>query len=108
VRYPSCFFISGVIHLFLDLAIGIPLDKTGALVFFLVQPLAFALEDVAGCLSKRYQMLEGNTVAKRLIGYIWMLLFCLWSWRPWAYPILRRSLEVGEPITSTYFHVQVP
>ncbi|KAE8140280.1 hypothetical protein BDV38DRAFT_280277 [Aspergillus pseudotamarii] len=107
VRYLSCFLISGLIHLFFDLAIGIPLNKTGALVFFPVQPLAFALEDVAGALSKRYPVLEGITSAKRLIGYVWVLLFCLWSWRPWAYPILKRSLEIGEPITSTYFHVKV-
>ncbi|KAJ5612757.1 hypothetical protein N7510_005951 [Penicillium lagena] len=106
VRYFLCFFVSGMIHLLLDIAIGISLDDTGAMVFLPVQPIAFAVEDVAKYLSKRYGVLQKDTAAKRIIGYLWVVIFSFWSWRPWAYPVLKRALEVGEPITSTYFQMR--
>lgn len=101
-RYFLCFFISGLIHLSLDLAIGISLDNAGATIFLTVQPIAFAVENVAKYLSKKYGIMANDTALKRIMGYVWVLAFSFWSWRPWAYPILMKSLEVGEPITSTY------
>jgi hypothetical protein len=106
MRYFLCFFISGLIHLFLDMALGISLNDTGAMAFLPVQPIAFAVEDVAKYLSKRYGVLAKDSAAKRIIGYLWVLAFSFWSWRPWAYQILIKLLEVGEPIISTYFQIR--
>lgn len=106
MRYFLCFFISGLIHLFLDMALGISLDDTGAMAFLPLQPIAFAVEDVAEYLSKRYGVLARDSVAKKTIGYLWVLVFSFWSWRPWACQILMKLLEVGEPIISSYFRMR--
>ncbi|KAF9890730.1 hypothetical protein FE257_005596 [Aspergillus nanangensis] len=101
LRYFLCFLVSGLIHHFFDLAIGISLHDTGALLTFTVQPVAFAVEDMAQYLSRRYMVLTGNTVAKRVLGYVWVIIFSCWSLRPWIYQVARRALEAAEPITST-------
>jgi hypothetical protein len=105
IRYFICFGISGLIHLLLDHAIGIPLHDSGAMQFLLLQPLAFAVEDTAAYLAANRSipgMARGERIS-RAIGYIWVTAFSLWSWRPWALPVLRTALEVGEPITSIWF-----
>lgn len=53
--YFLCFLISGLINVSLDLATGISLDDTGAMALFLVQPIAFAVEDVASYLWYPYR-----------------------------------------------------
>ena len=85
------------------MALGISWEDSGAMVFLPVQPIAFAVEDVAAYLSKRCGVLTGDSVAKKTIGYLWVWVFSLWSWRPWARQILIRLLEVGEPIISKVF-----
>ncbi|KAL4944603.1 membrane bound O-acyl transferase family-domain-containing protein [Aspergillus oleicola] len=105
-RYFICFAISGLIHLLLDLAIGISLRDSGSMQFLLIQPLAFAVEDAAAYLTSQCipaMIREETTTAARVIGYIWVIAFSLWSWRPWALPVVRRALEVREPITSIWF-----
>ncbi|KAL3482655.1 membrane bound O-acyl transferase family-domain-containing protein [Aspergillus germanicus] len=104
VRYFICFGISGLIHLLMDLAVGIPLHDSGAMQFLLIQPLAFAVEDVAAYLGNRcIPAMAREERTTRAIGYIWVTAFSLWSWRPWALPVVRRALEVQEPITSIWF-----
>ncbi|KAJ0425647.1 membrane bound O-acyl transferase family-domain-containing protein [Aspergillus carlsbadensis] len=111
-RYFICFAISGLIHHLLDLAAGIRPRDSGAMQFFLVQPIAFAVEDVAAYLATRcipasirdeVATTTTTTTTTRVIGYFWVMAFSLWSWRPWALPVLRRALEVREPISSIWF-----
>jgi hypothetical protein len=102
-RYTLCFLISGLIHHFFDLGMRIPREKTGAFRVFLVQPLAFAIEDIAAYFSRRFSVLTRDTALRRGIGYFWVLLFSAWTWHAWTFPMLRRALEVGEPVSSVYF-----
>ncbi|KAJ5921064.1 hypothetical protein N7466_009390 [Penicillium verhagenii] len=68
VRFFLCFIISGLIHLSLDHAIGISLADSGALAFFLVQPIAFMAEDMAEWLSKRYGVMTRDNIGRRTVG----------------------------------------
>jgi hypothetical protein len=102
-RYTLSFLISGLIQHLFDLGMRIPPSGTGALRVFVVQPLAFAIEDIAACFSRRFSVFKRDTVLRRGIGYIWVLVFSAWTWRAWTFPMLKRALEAGEPVSSIYF-----
>jgi hypothetical protein len=102
-RYTLCFLISGLIHHLFDLGIRIPPNESGALRVFIVQPLAFAIEDIAGYFSRRFSVLTRDTALRQGIGYVWVLLFSAWTWHVWTFPMLKRALEAGEPVSSGYF-----
>ncbi|KAJ0415692.1 membrane bound O-acyl transferase family-domain-containing protein [Aspergillus carlsbadensis] len=106
-RYTLCFLISGTIHHLFDLGMQIPRTDTGALKVFLLQPLAFAAEDIAAYFSTRYSILARDTdtdiAVRRGIGYLWVVGFSAWTWRAWTFPMLERALGVREPVSSGYF-----
>ncbi|KKK20749.1 hypothetical protein AOCH_006761 [Aspergillus ochraceoroseus] len=98
-RYFVVFFLSGVIHTFLDEASGIPVESSRSLLFFTIQPIAFAVEDVAENLAKRYGVFTTDTPLRRLVGYIWVGVFCLWASPMWLYPVMRFLLANGQPVS---------
>ncbi|KAL2831311.1 membrane bound O-acyl transferase family-domain-containing protein [Aspergillus pseudoustus] len=105
-RYLIVFLVSGLIHLFLDLAVGISFRASGALPFFLVQVVGFGVEDAVAYSARRFQMRTNRQIpvwATRAVGYTWVAAFCIWSWRPWVFPLLLKALEGGDPLTSTWF-----
>ncbi|KAL3474596.1 membrane bound O-acyl transferase family-domain-containing protein [Aspergillus californicus] len=97
-RFFLCFLQSGALHTLFDQGYGIPLDQSGALVFFAVQPIAFAVEDLARWTSRRYGILANDVPLRRLIGYTWVLGWCTITWPIWAYPLVRRMLVKNDPI----------
>ncbi|KAL5001364.1 membrane bound O-acyl transferase family-domain-containing protein [Aspergillus recurvatus] len=95
-RYSRLFFsflISGVLHLFYDEAIGVPRDKGGAMRFFTLQPVAFAVEDLAQWISKQYDIFTEDAVLRRLIGYTWFCVWCTIIWPIWVFPMMREPAE---------------
>ncbi|KAL6230117.1 hypothetical protein BDW75DRAFT_248933 [Aspergillus navahoensis] len=92
-RFFFSFLISGVLHHFYDEAMGVPRDKGGAMLFFTVQPVAFAIEDLAQWISKRYGILTEDLVLRKLIGYTWVCVWCTLIWPIWFFPMMREPAE---------------
>ncbi|KAL5051325.1 hypothetical protein BDW71DRAFT_51780 [Aspergillus fruticulosus] len=92
-RFFFSFLISGVLHLTHDEAMGVPRHKGGAMRFYTLQPVAFAIEDLAQWISKRYGIFTEDLELRKLIGYTWV---CVWStlvWPIWIFPMMREPAE---------------
>ncbi|KAL4985196.1 membrane bound O-acyl transferase family-domain-containing protein [Aspergillus falconensis] len=105
-RYVICFFHSALIHLAFDVGRGMtyphwpsslpvpsqtgaPVEvQSGALLFFTVQPLAFAIEEAVQVLVNRCGFLtkEGDGHVRRFIGYVWVAAWCTLTWPVWVFP----------------------
>lgn len=80
------FALSGVYHHVADLTIGIPSAQAGSMKFFLLQPLGILLEDLfQHLLASRIQ----NARLRRVIGYLWVLVFFAWSTPVWFFASAR-------------------
>lgn len=96
-RYMNLFFVfagSGIKHIVSDVAAGIPLDETGALPFFAVQAFGVMFEDAVKALWQRYNKNEAERKVKRwqkILGYVWVLAFMVWSTPAWSYHHLGRQ-----------------
>ncbi|KAL4931309.1 uncharacterized protein BDV17DRAFT_288853 [Aspergillus undulatus] len=73
-RFFTSFALSGLIHVFVDEALGIPKSQSNAFFFLTIQPVAFAVEEIAQKISEHYGILhqESDEEIRRLIGYIWV------------------------------------
>lgn len=99
-RIFTTFFISGALHTSADLAVGMDLRESGSIRFFCTQALGILLEDSVQALYHHHRFVPGGgatkssnrsgTVAK-LIGYLWLGVFLVWSTPVWAYPAMRRN-----------------
>ncbi|KAL4997901.1 membrane bound O-acyl transferase family-domain-containing protein [Aspergillus recurvatus] len=105
-RYVVCFFHSALIHLAFDVGRGMtyphwpssllvasqsgaPVEvQSGALLFFAIQPLAFAIEEAVQVLSNRCGFLtnKSDRHVRRLIGYVWVAAWCTITWPVWLFP----------------------
>ena len=87
------FLISGLIHHSSDLAMGIPRAEAGSLVLFLLQPLGIMLEDAIQTLTRRVPTSRSLDWARRVIGYVWVVIFLAWSTPKWFYPQQRLGID---------------
>jgi hypothetical protein len=101
------FLISGLIHHASDLAMGIPRAEAGSLVFFLLQPLGIMIEDgvqqLTGSLPS--SSLFGRVRVRRILGYVWVMAFLVWTTPTWFYPQQRTGLN---PEGLLPFHLAKP
>ncbi len=91
----STFFISGLLHLSTDIAVGIGLSESGSIRFFCTQALGISLEDGVQALyhyfiPKEQRCSKTDHLAK-IIGYAWLGVFLAWSTPIWAFPAMRRN-----------------
>ena len=96
------FLISGIIHALQEVAQGISFWQSGAIRFFVTQVFGILLEDLARTQWVRLRKkLDGQTrrwgcaPISSAFGYIWVLLFLIWSTPVWIYPSIAASK--GEP-----------
>ncbi|GKZ66933.1 hypothetical protein AnigIFM50267_001022 [Aspergillus niger] len=89
------FAISAFMHSLIDLSSGLSSSSSGAVQFFCTQTLGLMLEDFA---VNAYFVLRGGPPGnwkacrgERLIGYIWVGGFLVWSFPAYLYPMLYRS-----------------
>lgn len=90
------FFISGLLHWFAELGGGMPLGASGTVRFFVTQILGIILEDAAVFLylSRIQRSRKAPTIISlKAIGYIWVLMFIVWSTPAWLYPIALRPVD---------------
>ena len=72
---------------------GIPRAEAGSLVLFLLQPLGIMLEDAIQTLTRRVPTSRSLDRVRRVVGYVWVVLFLAWSTPKWFYPQQRLDLD---------------
>ncbi|KAK7961880.1 membrane bound O-acyl transferase family-domain-containing protein [Apiospora aurea] len=92
LRIWMIFLISGLMHVAIDFASGIPLGSSGAMKFFSIQPLGVAIEDTF--LSIYRYMLPQSTAHQparlwqRCVGWVWLGLWMAWTAPAYLYPVM--------------------
>ena len=93
------FYISGLLHLSTDVAIGIGWGESGAIRFFCMQAVGILIEDSVQALYRRIDPETQRPLPRqmlvRMIGFVWLGCFLAWTTPVWAYPAMRRNQ--GEP-----------
>lgn len=92
------FFISGLLHVVVDMASGLSWHESGALQFFCTQVIGIALEEGVQMIYHRFSVRadhlgQSSSAAFQstvLVGYIWVVMFLTWSFPIWIYPTLNR------------------
>ncbi|RDL36191.1 uncharacterized protein BP5553_06803 [Venustampulla echinocandica] len=93
----ATFYISGVVHAIADLAGGLPWSKQLTVKFFVTQALGIIIEDTveavyrAICGKKRTPGPPAFWI--RIVGYVWLAGFLVWSTPMWVYPGASRTSE---------------
>ncbi|GLA33995.1 hypothetical protein AnigIFM63309_004021 [Aspergillus niger] len=89
------FATSAFMHFLIDLSSGLSSSSSGAMQFFCTQALGLMMEDFA---VNAYFVLRGGpsrnwkaSRGERLIGYLWVGGFLVWSFPAYLYPMLYRS-----------------
>ncbi|KAI4260129.1 MAG: hypothetical protein L6R42_004203 [Xanthoria sp. 1 TBL-2021] len=89
------FAVSGAFHTCSDVSQGVPLRESGAMSFFCIQTLGIMIEDgvQALCLSRVDKTWRRQRVhlLRRLIGYLWVAAWLVWTTPSWTYPMIRRD-----------------
>ncbi|TVY80984.1 Acetyltransferase ataH [Lachnellula suecica] len=93
LRLVVIFSCSGLMHVLVDIASGIPLHEFGAMSFFMVQIVGIMVEDAAINIYQRLATSNERhaSLKWRILGYIWVLVFLTWSVPSYLFPILIRS-----------------
>lgn len=86
------FFLSGFIHAMTDVAEGFTWQQSGSLRFFCTQAVGIIIEDGVQtfyhwAVPDRKNALIHQPFAK-ILGYIWVVIFMVWSTPAWIYPSL--------------------
>ncbi|KAL4406216.1 cytochrome P450 monooxygenase [Colletotrichum abscissum] len=89
------FFISGLIHHTSDMAMGMTAENVGAFTFFLLQPIGIIAEDAIQAISKQVPLCRSASRVRVFVGYLWVLVFLVWSTPTWFYPQQRLGLDAS-------------
>ena len=91
----TVFLISGLQHALTDVAEGYSWQSSGSILFFLTQAGGIILEDaVQAMYSKRYYnsgRKQAQSGRAKYVGYLWVIVFLVWSTPAWIYPALREN-----------------
>ncbi|KAF1996802.1 hypothetical protein P154DRAFT_622999 [Amniculicola lignicola CBS 123094] len=90
------FATSGVLYMFADLGGGLPLEQSGSLRFFLTQVIGIVIEDtVKGMVSSSTSVKSEKrfTFLAKILGYMWVASFLVWSTPMWLYPVAGQGLQ---------------
>jgi Membrane bound O-acyl transferase family len=91
------FFVSGLLHMVVDLALGMSFSETGSVRFFCTQALGIALEDGVQTIYRSVRGVRGTKRSAqpgswaKALGYIWVVAFLSWSTPVWVYPAIRMN-----------------
>lgn len=94
MRLAFAFAVSGLVHLGMDLAFGVPLAQSGAMYFFMLQAAGIVVENVS-------QHVFRDTINKMSpgwrqgIGYTWVIVFLLWTTPVWLNPLVHQLHREG-------------
>ncbi|KAH8172322.1 membrane bound o-acyl transferase family protein [Sarocladium implicatum] len=85
-RLLLCFAISGALHHCIDNALRLSHWTLTGETFFTLQAFGILLEDATQAVTRRFNIPK---LIRRIMGYIWVLVFLTWTTPAWAYPALR-------------------
>ena len=89
------FVFSGVMHAASDLAQGTSWNETGAMRFFCTQAVGIMFEDsfrlLAGVDLFRLRLQSKQIIMSKILRYIWVVIFLVWSTPVWIYPSMRMN-----------------
>ncbi len=108
----ATFFVSGVLHLSADIAIGITSRESGSIRFFCTQAVGILTEDSVQALCYHFvphRVKNGSYKWRRVgkvIGYVWLVVFLAWSTPVWAYPAMQRSQGKAEDLILPFSVVE--
>ncbi|KAL4902146.1 membrane bound O-acyl transferase family-domain-containing protein [Aspergillus multicolor] len=94
IRVIFAFVGSGIVHAACDMGFGIPFERSGGVAYFSLQILGLVLESVFQNMIARFG-LSANGLFARVVGYIWVCAFLLWSTPVWINPILVNIVKDG-------------
>jgi hypothetical protein len=91
------FQLSGLIHIIGDIAAGVPVRESGVMQWFSIQALGFLLEDsvVATWYKLTGVRVNERKLWQRVIGFVWVVGWMVWTMPVWTYPIARESKGEG-------------
>ncbi|OAX78678.1 hypothetical protein ACJ72_07012 [Emergomyces africanus] len=96
------FLISGIAHINADRLLGIPLRDTRCVSLFVRQAWGIMFEDAVQWMYRCITGSKGEGPVKvwhRLVGYVWLVVFALWSMPPWAFSTARMEVAPLVPVT---------
>ncbi|KAL4794115.1 membrane bound O-acyl transferase family-domain-containing protein [Aspergillus venezuelensis] len=103
IRVVIAFLGSGLVHALMDIGFGVEWEKTGALLFYGLQIVGFAVEGVLKLLLTPVANALGlGKCVRRGAGYIWVAGFLLWSTPVWINPILVSLRDDGTNVMSPW------
>lgn len=89
------FMINGLTHGIIELSAGISWRNSGAFTFFCAQALGVILEDSMQAIYRHMcgTQRESGPPQRwiRMMGYVWVLTFVVWSTPAWFYQLLTRE-----------------
>ncbi|KAL2822690.1 hypothetical protein BDW59DRAFT_180855 [Aspergillus cavernicola] len=106
-RFFFSFLLSALIHVFSDDACGTPRRESGVWLFFIIQPVAFAVEECAQWVSKRHGILSEDRPLRLLVGYVWVVGVCTLTWPIWFFPQLRETVLGKGELSIDFLHLPV-
>lgn len=88
------FLISGLLHVWVEVAQGFPARQSGAIPFFVTQAVGIMLEDIVQAVYRAMRGVKREappTPMARAVGHVWLVVFLWWSTPVWLYPQQRLS-----------------
>ena len=94
MRIILAFYISGLLHVCIDVALGIRFWDSGSPRFFVMQALGITVEDAV---QEIYQRNGGKSNAySRGLGYAWVSLWMVWTTPSWQWVLARATVPRDE------------
>ncbi|KAJ3580174.1 hypothetical protein NPX13_g392 [Xylaria arbuscula] len=82
------FAVSGLFHTAQEYTAGVPLEQSGSMRFFCMQGIGILIEDAAQGVRLSLGVAPRKSGGQWL-GYVWVVLWMIWTTPAWAYPKLR-------------------
>ena len=98
-RHTKIFFsfgLSGIMHVFSDAGGGVSMRQSGATQFFGMQALGIMMEDGVREIYKQFTGRKAGstpTISERIIGYMWVITFLIWTSPVWVFPVTLQMRE---------------
>ena len=104
----AVFWISGLMHALGDVAQGLPWQASTSIQFFCIPALGITVEDALLAALRPASSTRTTDSSRgwffKTLGYLWVIVFMVWSTPIWIYPSSSRS-EGGDKYQTVPFSV---
>ncbi|OJD11735.1 hypothetical protein AJ78_07544 [Emergomyces pasteurianus Ep9510] len=95
IKLNTLFLVSGLVHINSDRQLGITFRDTRCMSLFVRQAWGIMFEDAVQWMYRCITGSKGDGPVKlwhRLVGYMWLVIFALWSVPPWVFSSARMEV----------------